>query len=66
MADEAKKAGTYVAVGWPYAGFVHGVSGVPDLTRDLSEDPVSDSKLSELRKKAKASGVPLVERSNPQ
>lgn len=65
--DSAKsqRSGTYVRVGYPIDVFEHGVSGVQDpLTTEWSEEPVSDPKVKELRKVAKANSVPLAERSS--
>jgi hypothetical protein len=64
MADDSKKGQTRVRVGYPIGAFEHHVSGVADpLTGEWTKEPLSDSKLRELRKVAKANDVPLEETS---
>lgn len=62
-----QKSGTYVRTGYPVDRFEHQVSGVDVVTGEWSEEPVSEGKLKELRKVAKANDVPLEETSkNPR
>lgn len=61
MADGTtqKQTGVRLAVGWPHDRFEHGVAGVPPLTTEFSDDPISDAKVKDIRKVARENDVPL-------
>jgi hypothetical protein len=50
-----------VAVSYPHDEFDSGVDGVPVLTREFSEEPLSATQVEKVREAARAYGVPLRE-----